>query len=333
MSGWQASSVRVRGEGVKRLVALLSVLAVLAVVVSGCGSPGAPVDPAPVGSVERPTPANAGPAKVDVQGSATEDCNATASLPPQGGIPDGSTMDEIRDRGYLVAGVDQNTFLFGFRNPTTGTLEGFDIDVAKTVAEAIFGDPEKIRFRAITSAQRIPALKAGDVDIVVRTMTVNCERLREINFSSVYYVAGQRILVGENSDVTSLADLAGQKVCASKGSTSLQNIARAESKPVPVQVEDWSDCLVMLQQGQVAAVSTDDTILAGMSEQDPTTKIVGDRFTQEPYGIGVPKDDKDMVRFVNAVLEDVRGGAWQKIYDRWLADRLGAAEPPAATYK
>ena len=330
MSRGRASSVRVRSVGVKRLVAVVSALAVVA---AGCGSPGAPVDPAPVGSLEQPKPANAGPAQVDVEGAAAEDCNATASLPPQGGIPSGSTMDEIRERGYLVAGVDQNTFLFGFRNPTTGTLEGFDIDMAKAVAKAIFGDPGKIRFRAVTSAQRIPALTAGDVDIVVRTMTINCERLKEINFSSVYYVAGQRILVDENSDVRTLADLEGKKVCASKGSTSLKNIAKAERKPIPIQVDAWSDCLVMMQQGQVEAISTDDTILAGMAQQDPTTKIVGERFTEEPYGIGIPKEDKDMVRFVNAVLEDVRGGEWQKSYDRWLAGPLGSAQPPAAKYK
>ncbi|WP_245788126.1 glutamate ABC transporter substrate-binding protein [Amycolatopsis marina] len=308
-------------------------MSALAVVVAGCGSPGAPVDPAPVGSVARPMPANAGPVEVDVEGTTTGDCDATASLSPQDGIPGGSTMDEIRERGYLVAGVDQNTFLFGFRNPTTGTLEGFDVDMARAVAKAIFGDPDKVRFRAVTSAQRIPALEAGDVDIVVRTMTITCDRLKKINFSSVYYVAGQRILVDENSDVRSLADLADRKVCASKGSTSLKNIAKAEPGPIPVQVDDWSDCLVMMQQGQVEAISTDDTILAGMAQQDPTTKIVGERFTEEPYGIGIPKDDEDMVRFVNAVLEDVRGGEWQKIYDRWLKGPLGAAQPPAAKYK
>jgi polar amino acid transport system substrate-binding protein len=98
-------------------------------------------------------------------------------------------------------------------------------------------------------------------------------------------------------------------------------------------VDNWSDCLVMLQQGQVAAVSTDDVILAGMAAQDPTTKIVGDRFTEEPYGIGVPKENEDMVRFVNAVLEGVRNGPWQESYNKWVAPRLGQAAPPAAGYK
>ncbi|MBK1784915.1 transporter substrate-binding domain-containing protein [Prauserella cavernicola] len=309
-------------------------LSTFALLVAGCGSPGKPVDPAPVGSVERPQPANAA-LENDVQGGGTADqsCNPTASLSPNGSIPSGSTMDEIRERGHLSVGVDQNTFLFGFRNPTSGALEGFDIDIAREVAREIFGDPNAVQFRAITSAQRIPALQNGDVDIVVRTFSITCERLEDISFSTVYYVAGQKVLVGVNSDVEGIGDLGGKRVCAAKESTSLKNIAAADPAPVPISVDDWSDCLVMLQQGQVDAVSTDDTILAGMAEQDPTVKIVGERFTDELYGIGVPKENEDMVRFVNAVLDRVRGGAWQQSYNRWLLERLGPASPPSPDYQ
>jgi polar amino acid transport system substrate-binding protein len=102
---------------------------------------------------------------------------------------------------------------------------------------------------------------------------------------------------------------------------------------VPISVDNWSDCLVMLQQKQVDAVSTDDVILAGMLAQDPTLKIVGDRFTEENYGIGVPKENEDMVRFVNAVLENVRGGAWQESYAKWLGTKLGGGTPPTPQYK
>ena len=99
-------------------------------------------------------------------------------------------------------------------------------------------------------------------------------------------------------------------------------------------VDDWSDCLVLLQQGQVDAISTDDTILAGLRAQDRTgTKIVGEPFTKEYYGIGIPKENEDMVRFVNAVLENIRGGAWQASYDRWLREHLGPASPPKPEYR
>lgn len=309
-------------------------LTALMLALAACGSPGKPSDPAPVGSLERPLPAGASVVHdVESAGTSDGDCNPAASLPADKTIAAGSTMDKIRDRGHLIAGVDQNTFLFGFRNPTTGTLEGFDIDIAREIARAIFGDPDAIQFKAISSAQRIDALTSGEVDVVVRTFSITCGRLADINFSTVYYVAGQRILVRKDSSVRDTGDLGGKRVCATETSTSLRQIANLSPKPAPVAAADWSDCLVMLQQGQVDAVSTDDTILAGMAEQDPTTKIVGDRFTSELYGVGIPKDSEDMVRFVNAVLEDVRGGAWQKSYDRWLREALGAASPPAPTYR
>ncbi|MGH3519303.1 MAG: glutamate ABC transporter substrate-binding protein [Haloechinothrix sp.] len=313
---------------------LAAVVAGLALAVTGCGSAGEPRDLAPIVTAQRPQPANVGGADASPGGAeASDDCKPEESFRPNGlSIPPGSTMDEIRKRGHLIAGVDQNTFLFGFYNPANGDLEGFDIDIARQVALAIFGDPSKIRFKAISSKQRIPMLKQGEVDIVVRTMTVNCERWEDINFSSVYFVAGQRLLVSKDSPATSLADLDGEKVCATKGSTSLRRIAE-EQGPDPVSVDNWSDCLVLLQQGQVAAISTDDTILAGMAEQDPTTHVVGERFSSEPYGIGIPKENEDMVRYVNAVLEDVRDGTWKSLHRRWVEPVLGAENPPKPQYK
>lgn len=313
----------------------LSVLVgALAVLTAGCGSPGKPVDPAPIGAIQGPQPAHVGGADEASSSQVEEGCDPTASLPPQGDVPPGSTMDKIKQRGRLVVGVDQTTFLFGFRDPTSGQLQGFDIDIAKEIAKALFGSVEgHIQFKAISSQQRESALQSGDVDAVVRTFTVNCSRLQKINFSSVYYEAGQRVLVPNTSTAAGLGDLGNQKVCAAKSSTSFDRIAQAESRPVPVSVDDWSDCLVMLQQGQVAAVSTDDTILAGMARQDPTTKIVGERFSSEPYGIGIPKQNEDMVRYVNAVLDTVRGGPWQQSYDTWIAPSLGPASPPAPVYK
>ncbi|MEV6872576.1 glutamate ABC transporter substrate-binding protein [Amycolatopsis sp. NPDC051128] len=312
------------------------VLALVALLAASCGSPGKPVDPAPVGNAGWPQPAHvAGP---DTSAGAGGDtgCNPLASLAPAGtSIPGGSTMAKIKERGKLIAGVDQTTYLFGFRNPTSGDIEGFDIDMVNAIARAIFGSPEgRVQFRAITSSQRQEVLQKHEVDIVVRTYSITCARKKEVQFSSVYYVAGQRLLVTKESKATKLADLSGKKVCAAKKSTSAAKIATDPAKLVPVSVDNWSDCLVMLQQGQVDAVSTDDTILAGMAAQDPTLQVVGEQFTQENYGIGVPKDNEDMVRFVNAVLENIRNsGVWQESYRRWVEARLGPASPPSPQYQ
>ncbi|GLY40950.1 ABC transporter substrate-binding protein [Amycolatopsis sp. NBRC 101858] len=311
-------------------------LAVAALLLAACGSPGKPVDPAPVSNAAWPQPAHVGGPDSSAGGATDTSCDPLVSLAPNGtNVPDGSTMAKIKERGKLIAGVDQTTYLFGFRNPTTGNLEGFDIDMVNEIARSIFGSPEgRVQFRAITSGQREDVLEEHQVDIVVRTYSITCSRKKNVQFSSVYYKAGQRILVTKESKVTKLADLTGKRVCAAKKSTSAAKIATDPSKPVPISVDNWSDCLVMLQQGQVDAVSTDDTILAGMAAQDPTLKVVGDQFTEENYGIGVPKDNEDMVRYVNAVLDKIRSSdVWQNSYRRWVEPSLGPASPPSPQYK
>jgi polar amino acid transport system substrate-binding protein len=273
-------------------------------------------------------------------------CNPKASSirpsgPPQ--VTSGSFMANIRARGFLVAGVDQSTYHFGFLNPLDGRIEGFDIDMIRAVAQAIFGNPDKIRFVAISDAQRIHAVQSGEVDIVAHTMTITCARLQQVDFSTVYFDAGQRILVQSDSKARSLLDFEGpglppasRKICATTGSTSLANI-RAESTagivgPIPVAVPYWTDCLVLLQQGDVAAISTDDSILAGLAAQDPFTKIVGPRFTDEPYGLAVSKQHPDFVAFVNAVLEQLRtSGQWSASYAHWIGTPVPG--PPAALYR
>ncbi len=263
----------------------------------------------------------------------TATCNPYASSlrpsgPPQ--VTAGSFMAGIRDRGYLIAGVDQNAYPFGFFNPLDGQTEGFDIDMIKAVAYAIFGNPNKVRYVAISDAQRIPYLRHGAVDIVAYTMTILCSRLKSIAFSSVYFDAHQRVLVLKNSPARSLADLRGQKVCATNGADSLTAIAKAGA--IPKLVQYWTDCLVLLQQGDVAAISTDDSILTGLQHQDPWTKLVGPRLEDEPYGLAISLQHPDFVRFVNAVLEQMRtDGKWAASYARWIKTTVPA--PPPVEYR
>ena len=265
---------------------------------------------------------------------AASSCNPKASSlspsgPPQ--VTSGSFMAKIRARGYLIAGVDQSTYHFGFLNPLNGQIEGFDIDMIQAVAKAIFGNsnPDTVRFKAISDAQRIPDVTSGVVDIVAHTMTITCDRLSMVDFSSVYFDAAQRVLVLKDSTATSLASLRGQKVCATSGSDSLA-VIKAD-KAVPVAVPYWTDCLVLLQQGDVAAISTDDSILDGLAAQDPWTKLIGPRLTDEPYGLAISKQHPEFVRFVNAVLQQLRtDGQWAKSYTHWIGGPAPA--PPPAQY-
>lgn len=299
--------------------------------------------PAPSEIVPRsaPTPQPAGASTVTAAPSSSAgpapSCDPTASLrpgplPPPGQVPAGSTMERILKRGRLIAGVDQNSYLMGFRNSFTGELEGFDVDVARQLAKALFGDEKKIQFKVVTSAERIGVLQRGEVDVVVRTMTITCDRLEDVDFSQVYYQAGQRVLTRRNSGITGVDSLKDKSVCVALGSTSLNNVVNRVK--TTVSVPNWTDCLVMLQQGQTDAISTDDTILAGLAAQDPYTEVVGARFTEEPYGVGIPKGQEDLVRYVNGVLEQMRtNGTWSGIYRRWLNTLGPAPAPPVARYR
>jgi polar amino acid transport system substrate-binding protein len=244
-------------------------------------------------------------------------------------------MRRIQDRGRLIAGVDQNTLRLSYLNPLTGRLEGFEIDLVRELARQLLGDPHKVDFRVVTSAQRIPAIQERRVDMVADAFTITCDRRRDVAFSTPYLDAGQRLLVRTSSPIRGLADLNGRRVCATTTSTSMQNIRDAHVGAIPYPVAQRTDCLVALQEGAVGAVTSDDAILLGFQVQDPYTKIVGPRFSQEPYGIGIDRSHPDFVRFVNGALARMRAdGTWTRLSDRWLAGLGGAhaARPPEARY-
>ncbi len=306
--------------------ALLVVLATFALVLGAAAAAATPGHPAALSAA---TTVRTGST---VRTASAASCNPKASSlspsgPPQ--VTAGSFMAKIRARGYLIAGVDQNTYHFGFLSPFTGQVEGFDIDMIRAVATAIFGNPDKVVYKAISDNQRIPDITSGAVDIVAHTMTITCARLQQVDFSSVYFDAAQRVLVLKSSTANSLTALRGQKVCATSGSDSLAVIAAKGA--IAVAVPYWTDCLVLLQQGDVAAISTDDSILDGLVAQDPWTKLIGPRLTDEPYGLAISKRHPDFVRFVNAVLQELRtDGQWAASYAHWIGTPVPA--PPPAQY-
>nr|MDQ2884155.1 glutamate ABC transporter substrate-binding protein [Actinomycetota bacterium] len=239
-------------------------------------------------------------------------------LPAPGQMPAGSTMARIAQRGDLVVGVLEDTYPFAFREPDLRPA-GFDIDLARDIAGAIFGDRERVVFRPTPEVNRFEVVRSGQADLVVASASITCHRREQVDFSAVYFEAGQQVLVNRGSAVTGLGDLGGKRVCAARGSTSLETILAAPAKPIPVGADTETDCLMKLQLGQVDAVSTDDTLLAGMAAQDPRTEIVGPHLTEEPYGVAINKNTPDLERFVNAVLERrAADGRWRASYVRWL---------------
>ncbi|CAG7656625.1 Amino acid ABC transporter substrate-binding protein, PAAT family [Actinacidiphila bryophytorum] len=311
--------------------------ALAALLLTGCSSGGASGGGTPRpghhGAAAAAPSASARPADDTTCGKTPDSYRPAGTQPQPGHMPAGSTMAAIAARGRLIAGVDQNSYLFGYRNPLTGQLDGYEIELLKRISTALFGSPDRIQFRTITSAQRIPVLlqKQDPVDIVIDSMTVNCERWKSVAFSSDYMDAGQRVLVPKDSAATSIDDLGGKKVCAASGTTSIDTLTGLKDHPVvPVGVKDWTDCLMLMQLGQVDAVSTDDTILIGLQRQDPNTKLIGPRFTAEPHGIAMQPQQVDFVRFVNGVLEQMRqDGSLKKLAQDWLGDGATFGPPPA----
>jgi len=256
----------------------------------------------------------------------------------------GPAVAAIRKRHYVSVGVDQNSFRWGYRDPNTqgSDLEGFDIDLAHEIARQILGDANAVRFHAIPTNQRIPAIKSGQVDMVVRTMTINCARLADVAFSDPYFTTGQQILAPKVSAITGYdKSLAGKKLCSADGSTAFTDLTTDKksgrlpaSTDISTTVPNQLDCLVKLQLGEVDAVVTDGALAASQAAQDPTVELKGKPFTTEYYGVAMNKQATDLVRRVNQVLVDYRKNGWQTSYSKWLSQTLGAnsasSQPPSS---
>ena len=301
-------------------------------VAAGCSGDSSPL-PDGLATPSAGASASAGP------GTTPPACNPRASLrptalPAAGRMPAGSYMAAIQKRGFLILGTSQDTLLFSSRNSFTGKIEGFDVDMGRQIAQAIFGNPDKIQIKVIGYDKRVSSAMDGSVDIVADTMTANCARWVDVAFSTIYYDAGQKVLVSKDSKATGIEDLGGKRVCSAAGSTSFENIGKVATKPIAVSRPAFGDCLVAFQRNEVEGISTDDTILAGMVAQDPYAKVVGPRFTEEPYAMAMSPEHPEFARFVNAVLERNRAnGTWTRTYEKWLGDFGPAPTPPQARYK
>ncbi|TDW89065.1 glutamate ABC transporter substrate-binding protein [Kribbella sp. VKM Ac-2566] len=323
---------------------LIPLAATTALLLTACGNANyttTQIPPEPQAPASSAAPAATQPCSAAEKAAELKSYEPEPTLPAPMQMPASSTMKKIQARGRLIAGVSADSLHLGSRNPISGHIEGFDIDMVKAVARAIFGtEVGHLELRVISSPQRIPSLENNSVDIVARNMTINCERWKRIAFSAEYYRSGQKTLVQRDSTATKLADLSGQTICAPAGSTSLDNLKKANPKIKPVTADTDTGCLVLFQQGKADGISGDDTVLAGDAAQDPYAKVLTERISDEPYGLGINKKNIDFVRFVNGVLAQMKtppaaGGLseWMKSYNAWLGTDLGELKaPPTPAY-
>lgn len=243
--------------------------------------------------------------------------------PKQGSQPAAGPVEQIKARGKLVAGVKYDLNLFGLKDPASGKVEGFDIDLAKAIAKKIFGDETKLELKEVTSKTRIPMLKNGEIDMIVATMTITEDRKKEIDFSDVYFMAGQSLLVKKDSKINGLADLTkGTKVVTAKGSTSTANIREKSPDTQVLEFENYAEAFTAMKAGQGDALTTDNALLYGMAKQDPNYRVVNETFTEEPYGIGMRKNEDELVKLVNSVLKEMKeNGEYDKLYEKWIGEK------------
>lgn len=244
----------------------------------------------------------------------------------------GTTPAKLQEAGEVTIGVKFEVPPFGFKNVQTGAVEGFDIDVAKAIADDIGAKPKYIE---ALSDNRIAFLKDGTADLIISTMTINAERDEEIDFSEPYFIARGRILVKKSDNsIKGVGDLAGKRVCTALGSTYEATLKKQAPKAKVTLVDGYSECLEAIQNGSIDAISTDDVILTGMIIQDDTLKLVDDKeLTTEPYGVGIKEGDTALQAAVNASIKKfVDDGRWAKSYEKWVGQYTGEdQEPPTMT--
>ena len=227
-------------------------------------------------------------------------------------------LDAAKAKGVMVAGVKDSTPGFGYIDQNTREIVGYDIDVLKYIANRM---GVRLELKPVTSATRIPQLVAGNIDIIAATMTYTPKRAEEIDFSHTYFFTGQKFLVKKGT-VKTLADLEGKKIGTAKGSTSEQNAAKALPKATILSFDDYPQAFLALQQGKVVAVTTDESILAGILGKAPDKKkyeIPDIRISDEPYGLGIHKGNPKFRDFVNeTLLEMEKNGTAKKIWEKWF---------------
>ena len=239
------------------------------------------------------------------------------------------TFDAIKERDKVVVGVKEDQPGFGFLDVTTDERTGFDVDIARWIAASLGYDEDKIEFKPIASANREQAITNGDIDYYVGTYSINDKRKELIDFAGPYFITGQGLLVGSDSDIKSEKDLnADTTVCSATGSTPIQNI-RDNYPEVPTKEFDlYSACVEALLSGEVQAVTTDQAILIGYAAQDPDNlMVVGEPFSEERYGVGLTKGDDGLRGHINELFTD-GGDIWQAIFDKNLGSSGIEVEQP-----
>lgn len=240
-------------------------------------------------------------------------------------------LDELQSRGKLWVGVSDTTPPFSFK-AADGTLTGYDLDLVRAVAKRL---GVGLEMTALSSAERVPLLQQGKLDFVATSMTRTPERLRDIDFSHIYFVTPHAVIVKKSSGITSVKQLAGRKVSSASTSTAGANLKEAVPEVNLVYVRDYALAFAALKQGTVDAFTTDETVLSAIVRDDghPSDYLFLPDFTKSRnVGFAMKKDEPRLKAAINQALLDLEAsGEASKIWDTWFGP--GTAQPVQRTFK
>ncbi len=296
----------------KRLSTIIAGTAIALLGLSACGQSGTPDAGGASGSAAAPTYTVADDVKLD--GS--------------------KTWEAAKKAGKLKIGVKKDQPGLGNVTPGSDVPAGFAIEMGTLLGASLGFGPDQIDWVETVSANREPFLQNKKVDLVIATYTINDERKKVVDFAGPYYVAGQDLLVQADSDIAGPESLDGKKVCSVDGSTPAQRIKSDYPKAQLVTYDTYSKCVTDLESGSVDAVTTDDAILRGYAAQsDGKFKVVGKPFSEEPYGVGLPKGDSALRGAVNDAIEKSEDdGVWKQAFEATLGSTDGVEMPKVDRY-
>ncbi len=241
---------------------------------------------------------------------------AALTLTACGGSDAGDGSSSDGDKVRIGIKFDQPGL--GFKDGDKYT--GFDVDVARYVANELGYDEGKIEFVSAPSANRETLLETKQVDMIFATYTINDARKERVAFAGPYFIAGQDLLVrADDTAITGKDSLDGKKLCSVTGSTSAENVKKDVPGVNLVEQQGYADCLGLLESGSIDAITTDDIILAGLAATSANKgkfKVVGAPFSEEPYGVGLNKENDKCEAINTAIKKMIDSGEWQKALDK-----------------
>ena len=290
------------------------ILAAVLAATAGCGS----------GDSSLPGTGASGASDVD----AIDKLLADSPVAPDSAIPAGSLMAEIKQRGTMNIGGTDAGPVFSIKDPVTGKLTGFDADLSMMLAKFIIGKPAT-KLSLTTVDTREAMLQNGTVDAVFATYTITAPRAQKVDFAGPYYSSGDAIMVKrDNTTITKVGDLNGKTVATEGNSTAAESIKKFAPQAKVTLFQDDASCVAAVRQGRTDAYVLDQGILLGDATKVPDVKVVGEPFTTEPYGIGVPKQHPEMKTFVNAWLKQIEdAGLWNRLYDATVGKVITGSSP------